>query len=130
MLSTRSQVIIIIIAAVVVILVVILFIGALCFRCVILFKKSHNLNLRHPIGAGHNPPPINKPAAPVSPVMYEEIDLSSADSPSRQKIDLRENDAYGISWTMHNLPPINTPATAVLPVIYEDINLTSAADPL
>ena len=138
-LSTRTQVILAAIAFFLMIIVILL-IGALCF-CrvrVTLCKRSGDLRLKPPSGATHDPS-MNTQAAPSSPhighpsgttddppmdtqaAIYEEIDLLSADSHSKQMAfdNIKENDAYGIS--MRNLPsacaPTNTQASVTSPAI-------------
>ena len=110
-------------------------IGTICFRQVILYKRSSDLKLEPQSGTTYYPrAPVSKyrQAAPSSPhidnpsgatddppmntqaAIYEEIDLPSTDLPSKETFDnIKENDAYGIR--MCNLPsaraPTNTQAS-------------------
>ena len=128
-----------------------LLIGALCFCCVILRKRSSDLKLKPPSGATHDLPTntqasprighpsgitddllVNTQAAASPPHIYEAIDLQSTDSPSKQTFDnIKENDAYGI--IMCNLPsaraPTNTQASITSPAIAgKQIHLPSAGE--
>ena len=89
MLSTSTQVIF---AAVICSFVFFLFgilVGALCHRWAIVFIKP--CNIKHSNETIHEHPHTDTPAA-GSPVVYEEV---TSVSPSGQKIELKENVAYG-----------------------------------
>ena len=92
-LSTSSQ---IILTAVICSFVFFLFgilVGALCHRWARVFTKPCTSDIKHSNGTIHeHPSPTDTPADTAAPVVYEEI---TSDSSSRQKIELKENVAYG-----------------------------------
>ena len=91
MLSTSSQVIL---AAVICSFTFFLFgilVGALCHRWATVFIKPRNIKHSWTNETIHEHPHTDTPAA-GSPVVYEEV---TSVSPSGQKIELKENVAYG-----------------------------------